>query len=483
MSMDMWLPIGYEITKGIQNRRVLYSGTDWQICQIDSSDFVLLVMESLAFKWFNVGLLDKELMLPLTFGSKNIFFLTCSSQYTLAPVEKARGPHNKADAMSFAVSLLETRKIEKLSPIHDAIYVEKFSRLLPTWTVSSQKSDDIVLGRWLTGGVTISTTSFRRLSMLVGWMNPNHLKEVILAAGFDISNLNISHTLKRNHSAEKHLKDNHLEQNHGENQEEELSQRFTLPGRPKLEKFFNEHVIDIIYDPGRYETLGVSFPSPIVLHGPPGCGKTFAAERLIEFIDWPCLSIDSNSVGSPYIHETSKKISEVFDKAINMSPSVILIDEMESFLSDRRSAGTTGLYHVEEVAEFLRRIPEAIKNKILIIAMTNLIEVIDPAILRRGRFDHIVEVAMPTRQEVEDLIKSLLRKIPTDKEIDITPILDKLTGKPLSDSAYVVREAARLAARAGKSRLDNGSIVFALESLQSDKGRDSEYRPIGFTID
>jgi cell division protease FtsH len=185
------------------------------------------------------------------------------------------------------------------------------------------------------------------------------------------------------------------------------SKFFKLPGRPQLEEFFKEHVIDIIFNAQKYQAFGIDFPSAIVLHGPPGCGKTFAVERLVEFIDWPCYSIDSNSVGSPYIHETSKKISEVFDKAIDGAPSVVVIDEMESFLSDRRSGNSSGLHHVEEVAEFLRRIPEAIKNKVLIIAMTNLIEVIDPAILRRGRFDHIIEVGMPSREDVASLVDSL----------------------------------------------------------------------------
>jgi len=253
---------------------------------------------------------------------------------------------------------------------------------------------------------------------------------------------------------------------------------FSLPGRPQIEEFFNEHIIDIIFNAEKYQAMGIEFPSAIVLHGPPGCGKTFAVERLVDFIDWPSYSIDSNSVGSPYIHETSKKISEVFDKAIDGAPAVIVIDEMESFLSDRRSGGTSSLHHVEEVAEFLRRIPEAIKNKVLIIAMTNLIEMIDPAILRRGRFDHVIEVGMPSRIEVASLLDSLLSKLPKAEDLNINTILDALTGKALSDSAFVIREAARLAAKAGKSQLDQESIDAALKSLPEDKEKKS--RRIGF---
>jgi len=218
-----------------------------------------------------------------------------------------------------------------------------------------------------------------------------------------------------------------------------------------------------------------------VLHGPSGCGKTFAVERRVEFIGCASYSSDSNSVGSPYIHETSRKISEVFGKAIDGAPSVIVIDEMESFLSDRRSGSSSGLYHVEEVAEFLRRIPEAINNKVLIIAMTNMIEMIDPAILRRGRFDHIIEVGMPSREEVASLVDSLLSKLPRAEHLNMDKIFDALTGRALSDSAFVMREAARLAAKAGKTKLDQESIEAALNSLPKDQEKKS--RRIGFFRD
>ena len=113
--------------------------------------------------------------------------------------------------------------------------------------------------------------------------------------------------------------------------------------------------------------------------------------------------------------------------------------------------------------------------------MTNLIEMVDPAILRRGRFDHVLEVAMPSRLEVASLLTSLLSKLPTSVTLDVTPALDALTGRALSDSAFVLREASRLAAKAGKSQLDQESLEAALASLPKDK--EKKGRRIGFVRD
>jgi hypothetical protein len=220
---------------------------------------------------------------------------------------------------------------------------------------------------------------------------------------------------------------------------------FTLPGRPDLERFFNEHIVDIVRHRERYKALGIGFPAAVVLHGPPGCGKTFAVERLVDFLGWPCFHVEASTVASPYIHETSRKVADVFETAAKNAPSVLVIDEMDAFLSDRQMG--TGHHRVEEVAEFLRRIPEATKNEVLVIAMTNRIELIDPAILRRGRFDHVVKVDPATFEEILALLRKLLGDLPTEGDVELGQFAAALTGRPLSDVAFIVREASRLAAR------------------------------------
>lgn len=487
MANDVWLPKGFDLTDGSKIRSRLYYGDEWQIFDTNGSNNILLVHPELADKWDTYGFLEKSLLADVLFGSKTYLSLSSPKKYKLESVANGKSPENKIDALAFSFSLKESRKLSVDVSFHDAIYVEKYSKLLPTWTQGPHVADEMVLGTWITGGVAISSTSFRRLANLTGWMSVNDLVAVVKAAGFAVpadAGLLAKHKLEsqtKNYSAVSHEKEKNEPEKPQALNESAESKVFRLPGRPQLEEFFNEHIIDIIFNAEKYRPLGIEFPSAVILHGPPGCGKTFAVERLVEFIDWPSYSIDSNSVGSPYIHETSKKISEVFDKAIDGAPSIIVIDEMESFLSDRRSGSSSGLHHIEEVAEFLRRIPEAIKKNVLIIAMTNLIEMIDPAILRRGRFDHIIEVGMPSREEVASLVDSLLSKLPKAADLKAEEILDELTGKALSDTAFVIREAARIAAKAGKSELDQQSILSALNSLPKNKEKSS--RRIGFVWD
>ena len=485
MTKERWFPAKHKLPDGSRLGRLLYSGSEWQIYRLDSANSILTTRGSLADRWIDSELLPETVLASFLFGKEEFKAIFSGPEHRLEPVVAYSSPDTKADGLSFALSLRETRKIDPKVPLHDAIYVERYSRLLPIWTVSEECSDEEILGRWLTGGVSIPATSFRRLSSLLGWLGKQDVADLVEAAGFTASRQSgVARTRQKSQSPK--IRPESVEVPTPQTALDERTdasvhpRQFRLSGRPGLEAFFNEQVIDIIENDERYKALGIEFPTAIVLHGPPGSGKTFAVERLVEFLDWPIFHIDSNSVGSPYIHETSRKIGEIFDKAMDAAPSMIVIDEMESYLSDRQINEGTGLYHVEEVAEFLRRIPEANKRHVLVIGMTNRLEMIDSAILRRGRFDHVVEVGMPSATEVSDLINSLLAKVPVEGAIDTRDLVKSLTGRPVSDITFVVREAARLTARAGKSVLDNESFRKALSSLPPAEPRK---RSVGFFQD
>ena len=488
MPEESWIPINQKLSGGLTISKLCCVGDDWQLFETTEDSRVLASKPKLADRWIEIGLLDETSLAEFSFGEHSLLLINSGMYLQLSSVTESNSPSSKSDAAAFAVSMKQTRRIIPDTPLHDAIYVERLSRLLPTWTVTEKISDERVLGSWLSGGVAVSTKSFRRITSLLGWMDKNDVRDVIELSGLDIPKNSGSVLAK---SCNQDNKDNDIVDDAQQVATQEFeeprmqllsSKEFKLSGRPQLEEFFNEHVLDILSNEQRYKALGVEFPSSMVFYGPPGCGKTFAIEKLVDFLDWPTYHVDSSSVGSPFIHDTSRKISQVFEKAMENSPSVIVIDEMEAFLSDRQLNQSTGLHHVEEVAEFLRRMTEASANKVLVIGMTNRLEMIDQAILRRGRIDHIIEVEMPTAREVADLVTTLLDNMPTEDDLSVDKAKRLLNGLPISDVAFVVREAGRLAARAGNNKIDQVALDAAInQTLNSTKKKgEGGPGPVGY---
>lgn len=453
MPENTWLPMGYQLPDGSALRRVIASDADWEIVSVGRDRSALIVLPGLYRKWVGAGLISADLFERFDAGSQSYYIYFGGADHIISSVRFGPYQAGAATALTFAAALRETRKIDSSHSLHDAVYLEQVSRLLPTYTEAEIADDQLVLGTWLTGGVHISTASSDRLGDLLPWMPKELISEMIREADLPVNEGQYSiHTA--GNAAVKLI---------------DSGTRFQLPGRPALEDFFNDHIVDIIANEEKYKRMGIEFPAAVILYGPPGCGKTFAAEKLAEFLGWPCYTIDSGSIGSSYLHATGKKISEVFDQAIAHAPSIIMIDEMEAFLADRSMGASSGTHHMEEVAEFLRRIPEASKRHVLVIAMTNMINVIDPAIIRRGRFDYIVEVKMPSMDEVHTLLESLLSKLPVSNDIELDRLSSILAGRPLSDATFVVKEAGRLAVKSGKDEIDNETMLKVCSGLSLQK--------------
>ena len=256
---------------------------------------------------------------------------------------------------------------------------------------------------------------------------------------------------------------------------------FRLRGRAELQAFFNEQVVDIVNNNKLYAKLGIRFPKAFILEGPPGCGKTFAVERLAEHLGWNTVRIDSSSIGSTYIHATAKKIEESFAEAAKNAPTILIIDEMDAFMPNRAVLSGDNTHSKEEVDSFLKCLQTAEEKRILVVGMTNLISTLDPAVLRTGRMGTHIKVDMPSQAEVEDVLAYALEKRP-HAEFPLCAYAGRLLNHPLSDVTHVVDEAAMGAARARRGQIEEADLSQAVERLlQRENGQTAPRKPIGFT--
>lgn len=467
MPTDAWLPIDYALDGQNQLASLVETGDGWQIWRTRYGGFALLATPKLADRWVASELLSEGQLIRSAFGELKIASISVPPGRSITALQSAPSPGSYNEAVAFADALRESRAIDAASSFRDGIYIEMLSRILPTVDEHEAPDDGLVLGKWLTGGLSISAAEPAALRSVLTWLPPEKVQAVTHAAGLLVADFTYTDKESGSTADRSHKPDS-----------QSGSGRFELPGRPDLETFFNDHVVDIVQHPEHYRRMGIGNPSAIILEGPPGTGKTFAVDKLATFLGWPKFSIDASSIGSPFIHETSRKVSELFLEAIKVAPAIVVIDEMEAFLPVRDA--TAGQHHrVEEVAEFLRRIPEAVAAGVLIVGMTNRLDMIDPAASRRGRFDHVIHVGFPSATEVKALLDKLVADLPIADGVNLDKVAAELAGRPLSDAAFVVREAARISA---KDRQDTISPETLQKSLASAPARDGQEtkRRIGF---
>ena len=255
--------------------------------------------------------------------------------------------------------------------------------------------------------------------------------------------------------------------------------KLILPGREKLNKYFNEEIIDFFRHQKEYEEMGIHNVPATLLYGPPGCGKTYAVQQVAKCLNMPVFEINSSTVGDSYIHGTAKKIAKLFKKAKEQAPSIVIMDEMETYVGKRDDEKWAS--RVEETNEMLRSIPDAIDNKVVVFGMTNHLDMIDKAVLRTGRFDNQIEVGPATAEEIAKVFKAELAKTKFAPKLQIKKLAEKMVGRPLSDVTYVVRQGIRSAVRSGRKQVEQKDLEKGLTELcEAHKLQQKKSHKIGF---
>ena len=221
-----------------------------------------------------------------------------------------------------------------------------------------------------------------------------------------------------------------------------------IAGMNELKETLYQDIILPLNDKELYEQYKVSLPNGMLLYGPPGCGKTFIAQRFAEEIGYNYVELRPSDVASIYIHGTQEKIAALFKEAKQKAPTIIFIDEVDAMLPNRE--GDLNQSYASEVNEFLAQMTECHQYGIFIIAASNRPEKIDPAMLRTGRMDKVIYVAPPDLAARKEMFKLHLRDRPTEKDIDIDNLASLTYHYVASDIKYLVNEASRNALKERK---------------------------------
>ncbi len=249
---------------------------------------------------------------------------------------------------------------------------------------------------------------------------------------------------------------------------------FSLPGQQEFEDYVNKNIVEHLLNPDVYRKYNLKFPNSILLYGPTGTGKTYAAKELANFLGWNFIKLDSKSIGSENVQGSAIKIARVFDRARREAPCIIFIDEIDAWIPKRSVRSNSS--EIGQVNEFLANMSQVNSDNLLLIGTTNRIDDIDEAALRHGRFSTKIEIGYMKGEQVEELLNSLIKDIPYDDSIDLSEIAKTQDNKSVADIVAFFENACRFSA---ENKYDFLTEECFQKAMDTEKKQD-ENRRIGF---
>lgn len=224
-------------------------------------------------------------------------------------------------------------------------------------------------------------------------------------------------------------------------------------------------VVEFLKTPDKFKALGAEIPRGVLLVGPAGVGKTLLAKAVAGEAGVPFFSLSASEFVEMFVGVGASRVRDLFAKAKRVSPAVIFIDELDA-VGRQRGAGLGGSH--DEREQTLNQILVEMDgfdtdNNVIVLAATNRPDVLDPALLRPGRFDRKVTLELPDREERLAILKIHARNKPLDKNVNLDEVAKSTPGLAGADLRNVVNEAAILAARESHKKIEQQDLRHAIE--------------------
>ncbi|KGO33318.1 MAG: ATP-dependent zinc metalloprotease FtsH [Desulfoprunum sp.] len=228
-----------------------------------------------------------------------------------------------------------------------------------------------------------------------------------------------------------------------------------------------QEIVDYLARPERYLEVGGQMPKGVLLVGPPGTGKTLIARAVAGEAGVPFFSMSGSEFVELFVGMGAARVRDLFDQARDKAPCIIFIDELDALGKARGAGGYGGHDEREQTLNQLLVEMDGFDTQkgIVIMAATNRPEVLDPALLRSGRFDRQVLIDRPDVNGREEILKIHVRKVKLEDEVDIRVIAQKTAGFTGADLANAVNEAALLAVRKGRKKVSTVDLDEAVDRI------------------
>ncbi len=226
-------------------------------------------------------------------------------------------------------------------------------------------------------------------------------------------------------------------------------------------------VVDFLKHPKKFEDVGAKIPKGVLLIGPPGTGKTMLARAVAGEAEVPFFSISGSEFVEMFVGVGASRVRDLFEKAKKNAPCIIFIDEIDA-VGRRRGSGMGGGH--DEREQTLNQILVEMDGfetgtNVIVLAATNRADVLDPALLRPGRFDRRVNINLPERRDREAILEVHFKDKPTADDVNLDKLAAKTAGSSGADLANIANESAIIAARDDRKKITNADVTAAFEKV------------------